>query len=191
MTSRADAIVPNPHAQFVEAVAQVPRAARWVLPVTALLRRGAATSTVERRVRALVALRMSVLDQADYWSEQQRAIAPDAGVTAEEVGAVTAGRWQELDSLSGRERAALRWTDQVAVNEAKRDKAAFSDLEAQFDTAEIVELTALAGMCALLDRFANALALSEPEPVEVDHPDAVGVGELTQWARSMFDERAQ
>jgi len=184
-------VLPDSSAPFVETLGAVPRAARWLLPVAAILRRGTASSTLERRLRALVTLRMAALDGAGYWLTEQLTIAPDVGILAAEVDAVVGGSWPELDSLSERERVALRWTDGMAVNEAKRDKAAFADLEELFDSAEIIELTSLVGLCAFLDRFANAMQLPSGHTGLSDDPQVVSRDELADWAGTMFEQGAR
>lgn len=184
-------VVPDSSAAFVRAVQQVPRSARWLLPVTALLRRGSSSSTIERRVRGLVTLRMAAIDSSGYWLDQQRPVAADIGIADDEVAAVVEGTWPQLTSLSARERAALRWCEGVAVNEAKRDNPAYRELSEQFAHGEIVELTALMGLCALLDRFANALNLPRDPRLAVDRPGGVTPADLERWRDRMFADAAE
>lgn len=181
-------VVPNPDAAFVQAVTRLPRVARWVLPATALLRRGSSSSSVNRRTRALVTLRMAALDGSEYWLAQQRAIAADVGLSSAEVDALDGGDWHDVASFDESDRAVLAWVDGVNINEAKRDKAAYAALEAHFDGGQIVELTALAGMCALLDRFANALELAPDPSAPVDVAAGVDSEEFERWAATMFEE---
>jgi alkylhydroperoxidase family enzyme len=173
---------------FTAVVGDLPRVARWLLPVSAILRRGTTASTVEPRLRAMVALRVSAIDGSGYWLERQTRAAAEIGVAAEEIERIRGGEWSGLATLSDRERAALRWAEAVAVNEAKRDREAFSDLERHFDEAEILELTALAGLSAMLDRLALALDLADDGPQEAGACRPVASEDLTAWAGSMFEE---
>lgn len=187
MSAGPDAtIVPDPDAHLVREITRVPRIARWLLPAAAMLRRGSNVSTIEPRVRALVVLYAAGADDAAYWLEQHRIVARDVGLTPEEIDGAASGTWRELTSLSPRERAALRWAEGLSTNDAKRDKDGFAELQAQFHTAEIVELTALGGMCAMLDRFAIAMRLDAGHDV-VDTAEPVTVDALAGWARTMFD----
>lgn len=189
-TSIDSSVLPDPDAQLVREVRRVPRIARWLLPVAAMLRRGSTVSTIEPRVRALVVLYAAAADDAAYWLAQHRRMAEDVGVTTTEVEAVVDGSWRELAALTPRERAALRWAEGLSTNDAKRDKDGFAELQERFDTAEIVELTALGGMCAMLDRFANAMRLDAFDDA-VDVAEAVTIDALAAWAHTMFIDDAE
>lgn len=181
-------ILPRADAVLVDRVWQVPRIARWFFPAHAVLWRGTTSSTVERRLRSLLVLRMAAFDESDYWLAQQRPVATEVGISEDEQAAVIAGEWAALDTLSPSERAALRWCEAVATNDAKRDSAAFAELQEMFAIHEIVELTALIGMCALVDRVANALQLP-PDPPSSTHVAApVETSDLAQWADLIADD---
>lgn len=164
----------------------LPRISRWLLPVASILIRGTESSTVEPRVRALVVLRMAAMDNSPYWEEQSDH-ARSIGISPAELDAITGDDWQELDTLSDRENAALQWTTSVATNDAKRDPHSFAALEENFNASEIVELTAVAAMCASMDRLANAFQLEPEDPFDADHSSPVTEDVLATWAETMFE----
>jgi len=172
--------------ELLRILSRVPRIARWLWPVSAILLRGTSTSSIAARERSLVVLRMAAIDRSAYWLEQ-RGHALAAGVSQEEVDAVLDGTWGRLTSFSVREAAAVRWTENVATNEAKRDRDSFAELEGLFDAGEVVELTAIAAICALLDRFANAHQIPPEDPFESEGASSLNSDSLATWADAMFD----
>ena len=179
-------VAAKPDSELLRILSRVPRIARWLWPVSAILLRGTSTSTIAARERSLVVLRMAAIDMSAYWLEQ-RGHALAAGVSQEEVDAVLDGTWGRLTSFSVREAAALRWTESVATNEAKRDGDSFAELERLFDAGEIVELTAIAAICALLDRFTNAQQIPPEDPFESGGASSLNSDSLATWADAMFD----
>ena len=169
-------------------LSEVPRSARWVLPAFMTAFRGTDASTLEPKVRALVCLRVAAVDRAPYWREPLEADAQALGISADEVLLVGSDEWESAPGFSDRERAAILWGDRVARRLARRDGAAYRVVRAEFDDAEVVELTMVASLAAMADRFTNALRIP-PEastgltPIDGAIPDE----ELRNWSRRMFE----
>lgn len=68
------------------------------------------------------------------------------------------------DLFSPREKAAIRWADEVTRLRAKHNDAAFAEMERHFTTRQIVELTFICGMWNLSGRVAEALHLVVEPP---------------------------
>ena len=171
-----------------QALWRVPRSARWAVPVAAVAFRGAATSPIDPRLRALVLLRAATRDAAPFWRARAEADAARAGVSPELVTLLETDEWDRAGGLDERERAAIHWGDAVVRRLARRDARAFADLQRLFTEEEIVELTLVASLAACFHRFTNALRLpppSSPAPV----PDGpVTTEALRQWTTIMFDD---
>jgi alkylhydroperoxidase family enzyme len=81
------------------------------------------------------------------------------GLTQDQIDSLAGDGWQEEDLFTARERAAIRWADEVTHLRAKRNPTAFADLQRHFTTRQIVELTFICGMWNLSGRVAEALHL--------------------------------
>jgi hypothetical protein len=70
--------------------------------------------------------------------------------------------------LSRREKAAVLWAEHVTLNTARDRDDVFEEVAANFNDAEIVELTLMSGFFALFNRFTDSLKLPVEVPAEVD-----------------------
>lgn len=171
---------------FATHLSAVPRSAQWILPTFASAFVGVDVSTLEPKVRALVLLRIASIDHAPYWRQQLEACAPELGITPDQLLVVATDEWDDVPAFSPRERAAIRWGERVARRTARRDRAAYEEVMAQFDEQELVELTLVASLACMADRVTNALRIS-PEPATDLSPSAEPLtdADLVGWSRSI------
>ena len=88
------------------------------------------------------------------------------GLTQEQVDLLSGDGWKESPLFSARQKAAIRWAEEVSHLTAKGNDAAFEDMQRYFTTRQIVELTFICGMWNLSGRVAEALHLVVEPPGE-------------------------
>ncbi len=86
------------------------------------------------------------------------------GLTTEQLNLLTGDGWRDSPLFSAKEKAAIRWAEEVTHLRAKGNDAAFEDLRRHFTTRQVVELTFLCGMWNLSGRVAEALHLVVEPP---------------------------
>jgi hypothetical protein len=74
----------------------------------------------------------------------------------------------ESDLLDDREKAAVLWAEHVTLNTARDRDDVFEIVAAQFNEAEIVELTMMSGFFAMFNRLMDSLKVAVEVPSEVD-----------------------
>jgi alkylhydroperoxidase family enzyme len=126
-------------------------------------------ATSDRRLRELVILRTALLTGSAYEWSHHRPMAIDAGVTREQLGALSA--WDESGLFDDSERAALRCAD--AVHGLEVTDAAFAELESAVGSAGAVEIVLTASFYEAVARLVQALGV-EVEPEYVANLDGFG-----------------
>ena len=113
--------------------------------------------SVDRRTKELVYLTCSYTNACAFCSASHSASGAKAGITADEMDALQAGR---DDGFSAPERAAIQFArDLTRTATAPESRAALSG---HYTDEQVVELTLVAAMANFTNRFNNALAI-QPE----------------------------
>lgn len=86
------------------------------------------------------------------------------GLSREQIDLLEGDGWKDSGLFSEREKAVVRWADEVSHLRAKRNDAAFEEMKRYFTDRQIVELTFLCGMWHLSGRVAEALHLVVEPP---------------------------
>lgn len=174
---------------FLATLNEVPRCGRWILPAFAQAFRGASTSSMDQKLRTLVLLRVAAVDSAPYWRDQLSGDAAGVGISLEELELVESDGWEGAPAFTDRERAAIAWGDRVARRLARRDEAAYREVRQHFSNDEVVELTAIASLGSMANRFTNALRIAPERGVGLS-PGAGPVDRdaLRRWSRTMFED---
>jgi alkylhydroperoxidase family enzyme len=170
---------------LVAVLAEVPRSARWLLPVIAASVQGTPQSAIEARIRALMLLRCAALERSPYWRVHCETAARQVGVTPEEITLIGTDEWELAPGFTERERAAVIWSDRVGRRLAKRDAKAYATLTDHFTPTEIVELTLVSSLAAFLTRFTNALRIPPEAPQTPSPVMPVSAASLERWAADM------
>lgn len=139
-----EALGPAGDMNLFRTLAHNPRLMRsWLRFAGKLLQR----SSLPERDRELVILRSSTLCDSHYEWGQHVGLARGAGLGDDEIRRVAAGAdaagWSEWDE------ALLRGVDELVLSHCLSD-ASWGALSARYDTAQLVELTMLAGAYAML-----------------------------------------
>lgn len=97
------------------------------------------------------------------------------GLTDEEFTALQ-GDYLESPLFDEREKAVLRWAEAMTWNTAKDDDEAWAEMRRLFSDAEIVEISLITGMFAMINRLNDSFRTElEPEEYNLRQRNAVGV----------------
>ena len=143
-------------------LAHVPELLETALPfIGAVL----APSSISWRLKEIVILRTSSTTACRYCVDTHTPVALDAGLTVAQVRALRDEPGHETDSAfdDPRERALIAWTDEVSTGRGAPGAAATAAVKTFFADHEIVELTLVATVTMLLNRYASSLRLPVSE----------------------------
>lgn len=86
------------------------------------------------------------------------------GLSQEQINLLEGDGWRDSDAFDEKEKAVIRWADEVSKFTAKSNDFAFSEMKRHFTARQIVELTFICGMWHLSGRLAEALHLVVEPP---------------------------
>ena len=111
--------------------------------------------TVEQRIKEMVYLAVSYVNECAYCATHHEKTAPKAGLTDDEIEAI---RHETNEHFSAKEQAALHYARELTRTASVDDGVRFRAAE-QFPTEQFVELTMLIGLANFTNRFNNGLAV--------------------------------
>jgi uncharacterized peroxidase-related enzyme len=146
--------VPN----FFATLAHRPAALKAFLPLYATVMR---EGTVEAKHKELAYLKTSILNGCEYCARAHTVSARRAGVTAEQIAALTF--YERSPLFDEKDKAVLLYTERVtrAAGAGLRD-AAMGDLRRLFSEDQVVELALVIAMANFTNRINNGLRI-EPD----------------------------
>jgi alkylhydroperoxidase family enzyme len=86
------------------------------------------------------------------------------GLSQDQINLLEGDDWKDSDLFDDKEKAVIRWADEVSKFRAKNNDFAFSEMKKYFSDRQIVELTFICGMWHLSGRLAEALHLVVEPP---------------------------
>lgn len=86
------------------------------------------------------------------------------GLTQDQINLLEGDDWKDSDLFDDKEKAVIRWADEVSKLTAKNNDFAFNEMKKYFSDRQIVELTFICGMWHLSGRLAEALHLVVEPP---------------------------
>ena len=86
------------------------------------------------------------------------------GLTQDQINLLEGDDWKDSDLFDDKEKAVIRWADEVSKLTAKNNDLAFNEMKKYFSDRQIVELTFICGMWHLSGRLAEALHLVVEPP---------------------------
>jgi AhpD family alkylhydroperoxidase len=118
-------------------------------------------SSIAFRTKEIVILRTSCMMACRYCIDSHTPVALDAGLTPAQVRALRAEPGHVVaDAFADpRERALIAWTDEVATGRGSASEETTNAMTSLYADHEIVELTLLASVTLLLNRYASTLRL--------------------------------
>jgi len=131
---------------------------------------------LDKKLRELAILRVANLRQAIFEWEQHVGISRAAGVEAEQLAAIEAGRI-DAPCFDALERLVLEATSEL-VETHTLSRATFDRLAAKLSPREVVELLMAAGIYEALAKLMNAVDLESDGPIDPDFAAAVNRGSV-------------
>ena len=86
------------------------------------------------------------------------------GLTQDQINLLEGDDWKDSNLFDDKEKAVIRWADEVSKFRAKNNDFAFNEMKKYFSNRQIVELTFICGMWHLSGRLAEALHLVVEPP---------------------------
>ncbi len=144
---------------FARTAAYAPHMARWWIPMIAAIQRGGEGANLDPRIKELAVLKTSTLNECAFCTGHNVNLGKLAGLSPAEIQAVSGEDWASCPTFDERDRAAILWADRVTRNVADVDVEARRVVESQFSPVEVVELTLVSCLFAMLNRFNDSLWL--------------------------------
>ena len=135
---------------------------------------------LDPRLRELAILRVARLRGAIFEWEQHVGISRAAGVAADQLAAIEAGRI-DAPCFDDLERLVLEATSELAERHTL-SRATFDRLAARLSPREVVELLMAAGIYEALAKLMNAVELESSGPIDPDFAAAVNRGAVQRVA---------
>jgi uncharacterized peroxidase-related enzyme len=156
--------VPN----SVRTMAHAPFLAMLLLPFQVATQREWPGTGISGRLKELVVIKTSHINGCEYCFAHNTALGEAAGITHDQVIALSSDDYPDSDMFDERERAAIAWAEHVTRRTARGRGDVYAMVKAAFSDAEIVELTLVCGLFNMINRINDSLALDIEEKAEVD-----------------------
>ncbi|MPZ60935.1 MAG: hypothetical protein GEU93_06500 [Propionibacteriales bacterium] len=150
---------------FHRLLGHIPWFYKWYIPLQNSVKGD--FGRLPKRIVQLIHIRASVVNACAYCTSHTSALGQTLGMSNDELDALRADPVPS-PAFTEEEAAVLRWTQAVADNSARRDQAAFAELQRWFDEGQIVEITVIAAVRTMVNRIQEALWTDLEEPGEVE-----------------------
>ncbi len=155
-----------PHS--VRTVAHAPLLAMLFLPFNAATQREWPGSRLTGRIKEMVVIKTSHVNGCDYCYAHNTSLGEAAGITHEQIIDLSSDDYLASGDFTEREKAAVLWAEHVTRNTAQKRGDVYEQVKAQFNDAEIVELTLVCAMFNMINRINDSLAIEIEAQPEID-----------------------
>jgi uncharacterized peroxidase-related enzyme len=122
------------------------------------------TGTVPKRLKELIIVRTSQLNQTPYCLASHTRLAKDLGWSDEQL--TNLANWPRRGDFNAAEKAALRLAETVTRDAHTLSDHQFAELRTHYSEGEIVELLCAIGLFNYFNRFNDALQMQSTKPGE-------------------------
>src|SRR5277367_6727110 len=122
------------------------------------------TGTVSTKLKELIIVRTSQVNETPYCLASHTILARDLGWTDDQLSHLS--DWAQRDDFAPAEKAALRLAETVTRNAHAVTDEQFAELRSFYSEGEIVELLCAIGLFNYFNRFNNALKMEPTKPGE-------------------------
>ena len=122
------------------------------------------TGTVPTRLKELIIVRTSQLNETPYCLASHTILARNLGWTDDQLSHLA--DWPDRDDFTPAEKAALRLAETVTRDAHALSDEQFAELRGYYAEGEIVELLCAIGLFNYFNRFNNALRMEPTKPGE-------------------------
>jgi len=175
--------VPNAY----RTMAHAPYLAMLFLPFQAANQREWPGVRISGKIKEMVIIKTSHINGCEYCYAHNTALGEAAGISHDQVIAMSSDDYATSDLFDERERAAIEWAEHMTKNTAASRDDVYDRVKAQFSDAEIVELTLICSMFNMINRFNDSLKLTIENQSEVDkirgtvHIDPANIKTYLRW----------
>ena len=156
--------VPAPY----QTMAHSPLVAKMMVPFNAVLQRQGAGSVLDTRLKEMVVIKTSHINGCNYLTAHNTSLGQAAGITWQQIDAIGSDDYMDSDVLNDREKVAILWAEHVTLNTARSRDDVYDQVAAEFNEAEIVELTLMSCFFNLFNRFVDSLRVPIEVSTEID-----------------------
>ncbi|MDA2919112.1 carboxymuconolactone decarboxylase family protein [Desulfobacterota bacterium AH_259_B03_O07] len=115
---------------------------------------------LDAKLKERIILRVSNINRSRYCCHAHRQISAKMGLTEEEISEMDN---PDLANIPESEKAALKYAEALTVNPGNISDKVFDDLKKYYIESQIVEITAIAALYNMINRFNEALKLDPEE----------------------------
>ena len=175
--------VPNAY----RTMAHAPYLAMLFLPFQAANQREWPGVRMSGKIKEMVIIKTSHINGCEYCYAHNTALGEAAGISHDQVIAMSSDDYLTSDLFDARERAAIEWAEHMTKNTAASRDDVYERVAAQYSEAEIVELTLICSMFNMINRFNDSLKLTIEDQSEVDkirgtvHIDPGNIKTYLRW----------
>ena len=174
-----------PH--FYRTISNAPFLAMLLLPINAAAQREWAGTRITGKLKEMVVIKTSHVNGCDYCYAHNTSLGQAAGITHDQIIAMSSDDYLTSDLFNERERAAILWAENMTRNTAQKNTEVYDRLRANFTEGEIVEITMLCAMFNMINRINDSLDVLIEEQPEIDkiqsslHLDPSKMGDYLRW----------
>ena len=155
--------VPN----FYRTISHAPWLTMLLLPFNASVQRQWPGSRMSGRIKELVVIKTSHANGCRYCYAHNTALGQAAGITDDEIAALSSDDYLQSKTLSEQEKVAIQWAEAVTQNTAAKRDDLFARMKRLFTDAEIVELTMVSAMFNMINRLNDSLQVPIEQEAEI------------------------
>jgi uncharacterized peroxidase-related enzyme len=115
---------------------------------------------LDPKLKERIILRVSILNRSAYCTHAHEQISAKMGFTPDEIAEM---EHPQEARISEAERAALRYSEELTLSPGSILDQTYRDLARYYSESQIVEITALAALYNMINRFNEALKLDPEE----------------------------
>lgn len=149
-------------------LSHAPLLAMLLLPFNAANQREWPGARLSGRIKEMVVIKTSHLNGCDYCYAHNTSLGQAAGITHDQVIDMSSPDYLASANFTEREKAALLWAEHVTLNTARKRGDVYDRVKAQFNDAEIVELTLICAMFNMINRVNDSLDVEIEAQPEID-----------------------
>lgn len=174
-----------PH--FYRTISNAPFLAMLFLPINASAQREWPGTRISGKIKEMVVIKTSHVNECEYCYAHNTSLGQAAGITHDQIIAMSSDDYLTSDAFTEREKAAILWAENVTRNTAQKNEDAYTRLKANFSEGEIVEITMLCGMFNMINRINDSLDVAIEAQPEIDkiqgslHLDPAKMGDYLRW----------
>ena len=155
--------VPN----FYKTLSNSPFLAMAFLPINALAQREWEGTSVSGKIKELIVIKTSQTNGCKYCYAHNTSLGKAAGITDEQIKAISQNNFSESPLFDKQEILALKWAEAITLNQAAKNNQLFNELKNNFTEKQVAEMTILCAMFNMINRINDSLDVELEDTSEI------------------------